>query len=52
MSLVIDLIGPLKCQLKCRVINCKTRKGCLVRFDPSIVLVSLLLVKLSVFWRR
>ena len=44
MSLVIDLIG----QLNCHVIDCKTRKSCLVRFDPSIVLVSLLLVKLSV----
>ena len=33
MSLVIDLI----CQLNCHVIGCKTRKSCLVRFDPSIV---------------
>ena len=43
MSLVIDLIG----QLNCHVIGCKTRKSLSVRFDPSIVLVSLLLVKLS-----
>ena len=54
MSLVVDLIG----QLNCHVIGCKTRKSWLVRFDPSIVPVSLLLVKLSVqsivclFWRR
>ena len=45
MSLVIDLIG----QLNGHVIGCKTRKKWLkMRFDPSIVLVSLLLVKLSV----
>ena len=44
MSLVIDLIG----QLNYHVIGCKTRKRWLVRFDPSIVLVSLLLVKSSV----
>ena len=43
MSLVIDLIG----QLNCHVVGCETRKSCLVRFYPSIVLVSLLLVKLS-----
>ena len=30
MSLVIDLIG----QLNCHVIGSKTRKSCLVRFDP------------------
>ena len=54
MSLVIDLIG----QFNCYVIGCKTRKSRLVRFDPSIVPVSLLLVKLSVqstaclFWCR
>ena len=54
MSLVIDLIG----QLNCHVIGCKTRKSRLVRFDSSVVPVSLLLVKLSVqsivclFWCR
>ena len=54
MSLVIDLIG----QLNCHVIGCKTRNSLLVRFDPSVVPVSLLLVKLSVqsivclFWCR
>ena len=42
----------------CHVIGCKTCKSWLVRFDPSIVPVSLLLVKLSVqsivclFWCR
>ena len=45
MSPVIDLIG----QLSCHVIGCKTRKNRLVRFDPSIVPVHLLLVKLSVY---
>ena len=44
MSLVVDLIG----QLNWHVIVCETRNSWLVRFDPSIVLVSLLLVKLSV----
>ena len=44
MSLLIDLIG----QLNCHVIGCKTRKNLLVRFNPSIVLVSLLSVRLSV----
>ena len=44
VSLVIDLIG----HLNCHVIGYKTRKGQLVRFEPSIVLVGLLLVKLSV----
>ena len=44
MYVVIDLIG----QLNCHVIGCKTRKSWLVRFDPSIVLVIFLLVKLSV----
>ena len=44
MSLVIDLI----CQLNSHVIGCKTRKCSLVRFDLSIVPVSLLLVKLLV----
>ena len=54
MSLVIDLIG----QLNCYVIGCKTRISSLVRFDPSIVAVSLLSAKLSVqsivclFWCR
>ena len=42
----------------CHVFGCKTRNSWLVRFDPSIVPVSLLLVKLSVqsivclFWCR
>ena len=44
MSLVIDPIG----QLNCYVIGCKTRISSFVRFDPSIVPVSLLSVKLSV----
>ena len=54
MFLVTELIG----QLNCHVIGCKTCKSCLVRFDPSIVPVSLLLVKWSVqsivcqFWCR
>ena len=54
MSLVIDLIG----QLNCHVIGCKTCNSRLVRFDPSFVPVSPLLVKLSVqsivclFWCR
>ena len=37
VSLVIDLIG----HLNCHVIGYKTRKGQLVRFEPSIVLVGL-----------
>ena len=41
MALVIDLIG----QLNCHFIGCKTLKCRLMRFDPSIVPVSLLLVK-------
>ena len=41
MSLCFDLIG----QLNCHVIGCKTRKSCLVRFDPSTVLVSLLSIQ-------
>ena len=64
MSLVIDLIGQLTVMLlavrlvNCHVIGCKTRNSYLVRFDPSFVPVSLLLVKLSVqsivclFWCR
>ena len=54
MSLVIDLIG----ELNCHVIGCKTRTSGFVRLDPSIVLVSRLLVKSSVrsivclFWCR
>ena len=50
MSLVFDLTAKL--------LAVKTRKSCLVHFDPSIALVSLLLVKLSVqsivclFWCR
>ena len=44
MSLVIDPIG----QLNRHVIGCKTRKSLLMRFDPSIVLVSLLLVTIVV----
>ena len=44
MSLVIDLIG----QLNWDVIGFKTHERQLLRFHPSIVLVSLLLVKLSI----
>ena len=40
MSLVIDLIGLFNCY----IIGCKTHKSCLVHFDPSIVLFSLLFV--------
>ena len=44
--------------VNCHVIGCKTRNSLLALFDPSIVPVSLLLVKLSVqsivclFWCR